>query len=181
MTTQDESQEKQVLLNVKLKFSKSAQSDNMCGFVKRSDTSGLLVGCNEEPGNSKIVIAHKSIAGDILPHVLYHTKVTPMQTKKGYVAMAIRPVQYKCRIETSYVPKAIYAVEATWGRMKITFAPLNGDKPSNRDLSKLLSILEKRVDIEAREKVIREFTDAACAILKMLERDGIMLSNYFKR
>ena len=178
MTTQNDNQ---VLLNVKLKFSKSEASGNMCGFVKRLDDSGLLVGCNEEKGKTKIVIAHKSIVSDILPHVLYHAKITPMYSKKGYVAMSVRPVQYKCKVETSYVPKAIYAVEATWGRMKLTFAPLNGDKPSNRDLPRLISILEKRVDIAAREAVIREFSDAACAILKMLENDGVMLSNYFKR
>lgn len=156
----------------KLKFIKSSKTDAVISFVSQNPQTGRICGVREDSKYpKKICVVDKSLSNDILLNVLYDCTLIPMAESNGYVVIAAEPCQFKARIETTYVPKAIYVVEVKFGNKTIRFDPKDGRKESIRSLQACKDVLAKRVDVKDICEVLESFESTAKKILNLMETD----------
>lgn len=167
----DKEQPKRVY--TKLKFVKSDKTGAYVSFVSQNTKTGRICGVRQDSEYpKKICVLDKEVARDVLLNVLYDATLIPMSEKNGYVVIEISPVQFQATIETTYVPKAVYAVEVKFGNKVIRFDPMRGVKDTCKTIAGCKSILEKRVDIMNVTQVVDDFVEAATNLLKRYESDG---------
>lgn len=166
----ENSSEKRVY--TKLKFIKSEETGAVISFVSQNLKTGRICGVRQNSDYpKKICVVDKVLANYILLNVLYDCTLIPMSESNGYVVIAAEPCQFKARIETSYVPKAIYVIEVKFGNKTIRFDPMDGRKESIRSLQACKEILEKRVDIQNICQVVEDFEKSAKTLLQLMEND----------
>lgn len=170
-----ENNEKLKKVRTKLKFQKS-ETGAYIGFVSQNLKTGRIVGVRQDSEYpKKICIVDKNLACQIVPGILYDATLIPMKEKNGYIAIEISPVSFEAKIETTYVPKTFYKIEVKFGNKTVTFDPLEGKRESEKSISLVREILEKRMDIGNLPQVVEEFLETAYTLIKIAQRDGILL------
>jgi hypothetical protein len=166
--------EQSTWIAAKLKFIKSENRETMISFVSQNTKDGRLSGVREnDPLPKKICIADKLLAPRIVPNVLYDVAMVPMHEKNGYIVLEAVPVKFEARIETTYVPKSVYVVEVKFGNKTIRFDPYLGRNRSVSTLEGCLKVLEERMDLKNKERIVEEFKEAAAAIMAKYRNDGL--------
>ena len=162
----------------KLKFVKSDKTGAYVSFVSQNPKTGRMCGVRQDSEYpKKICVLDKNLVCDVLLNVLYDATLVPMAEKNGYVVIEVTPVQFKATIETTYVPKAIYAVEVKFGNKVVRFDPMNGKKDSVRTINGCKELLEKRVDIKDVNQVVEDFMCAATELVRRFKSDGFYAKN----
>lgn len=170
-------QSKTTRVYTKLKFVKSEETGALISFVSQNPKTGRICGVRQDSQYpKKVCIIDKLLAGQIFSNVLYDCTLIPMATKSdgtfsGYVVVAAEPTQFKAQVITKYDKNRVYQVEARFGNKTILFDPFTGKKPSVRNLSDCLSVLEKRMDVVNLLQVVEDFKYAANEILMLMESD----------
>ena len=158
----------------KLKFTKSNETGAYVAYASRHPVTQKWHGVRASSEFPKVIcVLDKKLAWTILPNVLYDVTLIPMAEKTGFVAIRATPCEFKATIETSYFPGIRYRAYVKFGNKRIVFDPYEGDKESRWTVTACRAVLEKRVDIKNLAQVIEDFTDAADAILKRMEKDGV--------
>ena len=157
-----------------LKFERSKRDNTSnISFVSQDCKSGLWFGRNKNDRYpKKIVIAGTKINYLIIPGVLYRATLIPMKMKDGFIAIEVEPYQFKARVKTIYVPKAVYQVTVAFGHKEIVFDPKGGRKPSVNTLTGVLTELSKRMDIQNINDVLKDFEQQCQDLLDMYRKDG---------
>lgn len=170
-----ENNEQPKRIKTKLKFMKSEGTGAYIGFVSQNLKTGQYVGVRQDSEYpKKICIVDKMLACQIVPNILYDVTLIPMKEKNGYIAIEISPVSFEAKMETTYVPKAIYKIEIKFGNKTILFDPVDGKKDSVRTVSGVREILEKRMDIQNIQQVVEDFLEAAKLLMRRYEKDGFI-------
>lgn len=169
---EEEAPKKSVRIRTKLKFVRSEETDAYIGFVSQNPTTGLYYGVRQDSKfPKKICVLDKRLSYSVVPNALYDVVMIPMTEKQGYVAVEIQPVEFRARVETSYVPGDLYVVNVTFGNKSIHFDPLRGQQECVKTLDGCKKILEGRIDIKDRNKVILDFEMAAAALMETFLKD----------
>lgn len=165
-------------IQTKLKFMKSEETGAYIAFVSENFKTGRICGVRKDSEYpKKICVLDKKLVYEVLPNTLYDVTLIPMTEKNGYIAIEATPVQFKAIIETTYVPKAIYLVEAKFGNKTIRFDPMSGRKNSIRNLTECKRVLEKRTDIKDIVQVVDDFMVAANDIKQKFISDGFLYTD----
>lgn len=163
----------------RLKFVKSKETGELISFVCRLSISKELIGVRESSDRRKrICVLSKELKaqGIVRENTLYWAELKPMHGgKKGFVVVAVTPILFKARIETTIVPKVIYQVCISFGNKTIYFDPKDGRSLTSRTLEGVLGILNAREDIEDKEQVIEDFKAQAAIMLRRFEADGYIV------
>lgn len=176
-----ENNEQPKKIYTKLKFVKSEGTGAYISFVSQNVKTGRISGVRQDSEYpKKICIIDKKLACQVVPNILYDATLIPMKEKNGFIAIEITPVSFEAKMETTYVPKAIYQIEIIFGNKTILFNPLDGKKDSVRTVAGVREVLEKRMDIQNVQQVVSDFLVAAGALMRKFESDGVMLKMHRK-
>ena len=104
-------------------------------------------------------------------NALYDCILIPMADKNGYVVIAAEPVQFKAKVNTTYIKGNVYLVEVKFGNKTIRFDPFNGKKESVKNLKACKEVLEKRIDVKDVMQVVEDFERAANTVVTLMEKD----------
>lgn len=155
----------------KVKFEYSKEKNTCIAFVTKQN--GFLFGVRSTDERlKKICIPAPKLAGTILPNVLYNVTLVPTKNEKGFIVTDASVIQFPAKIETEYVPKAIYRVLVKFGNKTISFDPHDGIRPVKYSYACVRNILEERCDIKNIQDVLQEFDAAAKALLTRYKSDG---------
>lgn len=177
VTAKTPEQSKTTRVFTKLKFVRSEETGALISFVSQNPKTNRICGVRQDsPYPKKVCIIDKLLAGQIFSNVLYDCTLIPMATKSdgsfsGYVVVAAEPTQFKAQVITKYDKNRTYQVEVRFGNKVILFDPYTGKKPSVRNLTECLAVLEKRMDVVNLLQVIEDFKNASNEILALMEAD----------
>lgn len=157
-----------------LKFATSEKTGEIIGFVSRHSKTKQLRGVREDsPYKKKICVLSEDLKGKVVPSVLYSVELKAMHSRNGFVVVAATPLLFKATIDTLVIPGEIYRVTVNFGNKTVFFDPLRGNTPSSRTIPGVISILQRRTDIENLDGVISGFKAAAARLLRRMTDDGL--------
>lgn len=157
-----------------LKFELSERDKSTyIGYVSQDCKSKVWYGRSKNDHYpKKIVLVDNRINYLVIPGVLYRATLIPMKEKDGFIAVEVSPYQFKARVKTIYVPKAVYQVIVTFGNKQIIFDPKDGRKPCVNSISGVLAELSKRMDIQNINDVLTDFEQQCKDLLDTYRKDG---------
>lgn len=157
-----------------LKFATSEKTGEIIGFVSRHSKTKQLRGVREDsPYKKKICVLSEDLKGKVVPNVLYSVELKAMHSRNGFVVVAATPLLFKATIDRLVIPGETYRVTVNFGNKTVFFDPLRGNTPSSRTVSGVISILQRRTDIENLDGVISGFKAAAARLLRRMTDDGL--------
>lgn len=151
----------QKVIRTRIKFTESKTDKAvLVGYVTKDDQN-FIRGCREDdPAKKKVVIPDVSIAQFIMENVLYECVIRPMVSGKGYIATSAEICKFPAVIDTT-VSGNRFKVEVRFGGKTVVYDPQFGSDDSRRTVEGALAILEGRVDIRDKERVIDAFLKSA--------------------
>lgn len=156
----------------KLKFIRSDVSGSPVSFVSKHLDTGRIYGVRQDSKYpKKVCIVDKAIADQIMLNALYNCTLVPMTEKNGYVVISAEPVQFRAKINSTYIKGNVYVVEVKFGNKTIRFDPFCGRKESVKNLKECKRVLERRIDIKNVMQVAEDFERAAIAMVRIMEND----------
>lgn len=165
-------QSKSICVYTKLKFIRSEISGAPVSFVSQNPKTGRICGVRQDSEYpKKICIVDKALSSQIMLNALYDCALIPMADKNGYVVIAAEPVQFKAKVNTTYIKGNVYLVEVKFGNKTIRFDPFNGKKESVKNLKACKEVLEKRIDVKDVMQVVEDFERAANTVVTFMEKD----------
>ena len=157
----------------RIKFTKSAETGEIIGFVSRNSKTKQLRGVPESsPYGKKICVLSEDLKGGIEPNVLYDVELKTMHLGNGYVVVSARRTLFEARFETIIVPKAIYQLKIIFGHKTIFFDPKDGKTVSSRTIKGVLKVIDGREDILDKEAIKERFYQEAKQVLYCMQKDG---------
>ena len=140
-----------------LKFATSERTGEIIGFVSRHSKTKQLRGVREDsPYKKKICVLSEDLKGKVQPNILYSVELKAMHSRNGFVVVA----------------GGTYRVTVNFGNKTVYFDPLGGNSYSSKTVSGVVSLLQRRTDIENLEGVINSFKSAAARLLRRMADDG---------
>ena len=156
-----------------LKFATSERTGEIIGFVSRHSKTKQLRGVREDsPYKKKICVLSEDLKGKVQPNILYSVELKAMHSRNGFVVVAATPLLFKATIDTLVIPGETYRVTVNFGNKTVYFDPLRGNSYSSKTGSGVVSLLQRRTDIENLEGVINSFKSAAARLLRRMADDG---------
>ena len=156
-----------------LKFATSERTGEIIGFVSRHSKTTQLRGVHEDsPYKKKICVLSEDLKGKVQPNILYSVELKAMHSRNGFVVVAATPLLFKATIDTLVIPGETYRVTVNFGNKTVYFDPLGGNSYSSKTVSGVVSLLQRRTDIENLEGVINSFKSAAARLLRRMADDG---------
>ncbi|MDR1716075.1 MAG: hypothetical protein LBS20_09525 [Prevotella sp.] len=156
-----------------IKFARSEETGELIGFVSRHSKTKKLKGVREDSiFGKKICVLSEDLKGLVVPNILYDVELKGMHQSNGYVVVSAMPVLFKARVDTVIVTKSIYQVNISFGNKTIYFDPVSGKSPSSKTVEGALCIINERMDIMDKEKVIEDFSKQALMLVQRMEKDG---------
>jgi len=156
-----------------LKFATSERTGEIIGFVSRHSKTKQLRGVREDsPYKKKICVLSEDLKGKVQPNILYSVELKAMHSRNGFVVVAATPLLFKATINTLVIPGETYRVTVNFGNKTVYFDPLRGNSYSSKTVSGVVSLLQRRTDIENLESVINSFKSAAARLLRRMADDG---------
>ena len=138
-----------------LKFATSERTGEIIGFVSRHSKTKQLRGVREDsPYKKKICVLSEDLKGKVQPNILYSVELKAMHSRNGFVVVAATPLLFKATIDTLVIPGGTYRVTVNFGNKTVYFDPLGGNSYSSKTVSGVVSLLQRRTDIENLEGVI---------------------------
>ena len=157
-----------------LKFATSEKTGEIIGFVSRHSKTKQLRGVREDsPYKKKICVLSETLKGKVLPNILYSVELKAMHSRNGFVVVAATPLLFKATLDTLVIPQETYRVTIHFGNKTVYFDPLRGNTPSSQTVAGVISLLQRRTDIENIEGVINGFKTAAAKLLRRMADDGL--------
>lgn len=149
------------LIRTKIKFSES-KVDNavLVGYVTKDDQN-FIRGCREsDPVKKKVVIPDAVLAQGLLTNVLYECTLKPMKSGHGYIATDAVVCQFPAVVDTT-VSDNRFKVEVRFGGKTVVYDPQFGVDDSRKTVEGTLEVLQGRVDIKDKDRVIDAFLKSA--------------------
>lgn len=157
-----------------LKFATSEKTGEIIGFVSRHSKTKQLRGVREDsPYKKKICVLSEDLKGQVKPNVLYSVELKAMHSGNGFVVVEATPLLFQATINTVVVPREVYRITINFGNKTIYFDPLHGKTYSSRTVAGVVSLLERRIDIENLEEVIDSFRTETEKLLQRMVDDGV--------
>lgn len=156
-----------------LKFATSERTGEIIGFVSRHSKTKQLRGVREDsPYKKKFCVLSEDLKGKVLPNALYSVELKAMHSRNGFVVVAATPLLFKATIDTLVISGETYRVTVNFGNKTVYFDPWSGNSYSSKTVSGVVSLLQRRTDIENLEGVINSFKSAAARLLRRMADDG---------
>lgn len=159
-----------------LKFATSERTGEIIGFVSRHSKTKQLRGVREDsPYKKKICVLAEDLKGKVKPNILYSVELKAMHSGNGFVVVAATPLLFQATINTVVIPRETYRITVNFGNKTVYFDPLQGKTYSSRTVAGVVSLLERRIDIENLEGVINGFKAATAKLLQRMADDGLSI------
>lgn len=114
----------------------------------------------------------EDLKGKVQPSILYSVELKAMHSRNGFVVVAVAPLLFKATIDTLVIPGETYRVTVNFGNKTVYFDLLRGNSYSSKTVSGVVSLLQRRTDIENLDGVINSFKSAAAKLLRRMADDG---------
>lgn len=138
------------------------------GFVTKTGNSWR--GCRDTEERKKIVFIDPSIAKDIVPNVLYHCSLIPMNNDKGFIVKAATLLKFEGNIITNYrEDKNIFTVSVKFGNKLIIYDP-SSKEARKRNIQAIAENLRNRLDLQNANEIANEFVNNACIIKRLYQQ-----------
>lgn len=156
----------------RLKF-ESNEKCGMAGYVSQNHTTKQWRGVTSSDRYRRVIcVASKELKPLLSTNVLYETAMVPMRSGKGFVAVDAYPYEFKATVELTYVPKVVYELHVRFGNRDIIYSPVDGRHETVRKFSSFRRLLEKRVDIRDKDRVLERVDAEASRLVAMCEKEG---------
>lgn len=138
------------------------------GFVTKKGRSWR--GCRENEPLKKIVLLDPSIVGGIVPNVLYHCSLIPMNNEQGFIAKSANIIRFPANIITQCrEDQNLFTVSVKFGNKVISYDP-NSNEARQRDITAIAENLRKRMDLQNAIEVAEEFINNACIVKRLYQQ-----------
>lgn len=151
-------------IKTNIKFYKGLDNamDRLYGFVTKKN--GNWRGCRIDEAKKKIVFVDPSIASDIVPNVLYHCSLIPMQCNTGFIAKTAKLVMFEANIIADCNEDfTSFSVKVKYGNKELVYDPGSREK-RKRDIQGIARIIRLSIELKNAMIVAEDFINCAVEV-----------------